>query len=138
MKIRTPALALIATAALLGILLLAACGGQSASQEPGAPAAQPAAAAGNAANGEALFTSAGCVGCHSTGSDQLVGPGLEGVFQGEGPYGNELPNGEPITDESMKEWIKIGGVGTIGQMPGNPTLTDEQLTDLVAYLKTLE
>jgi mono/diheme cytochrome c family protein len=136
--IRTRTLAILALAGLLSVLVLAACGGQSSSPQANAPAEQPAAAAGNAANGEALFTNTGCAGCHSTGSDQIVGPGLAGVFQGKGPYGNELPNGEPITDESMKEWIKIGGVGTIGQMPGNPTLTDEQLADLVAYLKTLE
>jgi mono/diheme cytochrome c family protein len=137
--IRTRTLALLALAGLLSLLVLAACGGQAGSQQATAPAAeQPAAAAGDASRGEALFTNSGCAGCHSTGSDQIVGPGLEGVFQGEGPYGNELPNGKPITDENMMEWIKIGGVGDIGQMPGNPTLTDEQLADLVAYLKTLE
>ncbi len=137
--VRTRTLVLLALAGLLSLLVLAACGGQGASSQATAPAAeQPAATAGDPTRGEALFTNSGCAGCHSTGSDQIVGPGLAGLFQGQGPYGENLPNGKPITDENVMEWIKVGGVGDIGQMPGNPTLTDEQLADLVAYLRTLE
>lgn len=139
MIIRTRTLVSLALAALLSLVALAACGSQ-ASTTPAAPAAeQPAAAgAGDATNGEALFTSAGCAGCHSVGSDQIVGPGLAGIVNGKGPYGDKLPNGETITDESLIEWIKLGGVGKIGQMPGNNTLSDQDLADIVAYLKTLE
>ncbi len=138
MTIRTHTLALLALAILLSLVALTACGGQGAAAQP-APAAQPAASgAGDPSNGEAIFTSAGCAGCHSIGSDQIVGPGLAGIVNGKGPYGDKLPNGEPITDESLIEWIKIGGVGKIGQMPGNNTLSDQELADIVAYLKTLE
>lgn len=141
MTISTRTLGLLALAVLLSLVALAACGGQAATTQGGAPAAEPpapAAGAGDADRGKELFTSAGCAGCHSVGSDQLVGPGLAGVVAGKGPYGDKLPNGEPITDASLIAWIKIGGVGKIGQMPGNNTLSDQELADLVAYLKTLE
>lgn len=136
MTIRTNTLVALALAVLLSILALAACGGQGAGSEPDDD--EPAVAMGDATRGEALFTSAGCAGCHSTGANQIVGPGLAGVFAAKGPYGDKLPNGEPINEENMAEWIKIGGVGTIGQMPGNNILTDQELADIVAYLKTLE
>lgn len=134
--LRTPALALLALVALLGIVALSACGDRSTT----APAtdAAPAAVTGDATRGEALFASSGCVGCHATSDQKLVGPGLAGVMAGKGPYGDKLPNDKPIDDASVAEWIKIGGVGTIGQMPGNSTLSDQDLADLVAYLKTLE
>ena len=139
MIIRTRALGLLALAALLSLLLLAACGEQAVTPQGAAPVAEQAAATvGDATRGEALFTSAGCTGCHSVGSDQIVGPGLAGVVNGKGPYGDKLPNGESITDANLIEWIKIGGVGKIGQMPGNNTLSDQELADLVAYLKTLK
>lgn len=134
MTLHTRTLAALALIALIGLLGLAACGGAAA---PAAPA-EPAAPTGDAARGEALFTSAGCAGCHSIGADQIVGPGLAGIVNGKGPYGANLPNDKPINDANLIEWLKIGGVGKIGQMPGNNTLTDQELADLVAYLKTLE
>lgn len=134
MTIHTRTLGSLALIALLSLLALAACGGQATPAEPAAPAA----IVGDVARGEALFTSAGCAGCHSIGSDQIVGPGLAGLVNGKGPYGTNLPNGKPINDANLIEWLKIGGVGKIGQMPGNNTLTDQELADIVAYLKTLE
>lgn len=59
-------------------------------------------------------------------------------MDGKGPYGDKLPNGKPINDQNAVEWIKVGGVGKLGQMPGHLDLTPEQLLDLVAYLKTLK
>lgn len=134
MKIPTRTLAALALIALLSLLALAACGGAAA---PAAPA-EPAVPTGDATRGEALFASTGCAGCHSIGADKIVGPGLAGIVNGNGPYGENLPNGKPINDANLIEWLKIGGVGKIGQMPGNNTLTDQELADLVAYLKTLE
>ena len=53
-------------------------------------------------------------------------------------YGDKLPNGKPRSDQNTAEWIKIGGVGKVGQMPGHTDMTQEQLSDLVAFLKTLK
>ncbi len=137
----------VALVLLFGMVTLAACGGQSASQggqqtnatQTGAaqPTAADANAGGDAAAGRQVFATAGCAACHALTDEQLVGPGLKGVMYGEGHYGSKLPNGEEITDESVAKWIKEGGEGEIGQMPAHPNLTDEQLTNLVAFLKTL-
>lgn len=121
-------LALLALALFVAVLALAACGGSQ-------PAAQ---ASGDPVKGEQVFKTNDCVGCHTTTDEKLVGPGLKGVMDGKGSYGDKLPNGKPLNDANMVEWIKVGGVGKIGQMPGHSTLTPEQLADLVAYLKTLK
>lgn len=66
-----------------------------------------------------------CVACHTLTSEAKVGPGLAGIFERE-----SLPNGNPVNDENLKEWILNGG----GAMPGIP-LADEQLEALVVFLK---
>lgn len=118
-------LGILALALLFSLLLIVACGGSTA-------------VAGDAAKGEQIFKTGDCVACHTTTDQKLVGPGLKGVMDGKGPYGDKLPNGKPLNDTNMAEWIKIGGVGKIGQMPGHPDMSAEQLADLVAYLKTLK
>jgi cytochrome c551/c552 len=117
---------------LYGLTALSACGATPAAQAP------TAAPAGDPAKGELVFNTSDCKACHVTTDQKLVGPGLKGVMEGKGQYGDKLPNGKPISDKNATEWIKVGGVGKIGQMPGHPDLTQEQLLDLVAYLKTLK
>ncbi len=116
----------------LAALLVAGC-----AKVGKAPAARPPGvkAAGDIARGSNVFQRAGCSSCHSTGSDTLVCPGLKGVMA----WDTTLPNGKPRTDDNVKAWIRSGGVGrTGGTMPSNPGLTDRDLADLVAYLKTLK
>jgi cytochrome c len=104
-------------------------------------------ASGDIAHGEQVFNQ-GCQNCHTTTTEMKIGPGLAGLFEPGGPelppgvdYGGNLPNGEPITEENVKAWIRTGGQGEIGAMPPNggiSNLTERDLDDLVAYLKTLE
>jgi len=81
------------------VLLLAAafgCGGSEGGQESAEQAASPAMQAAPqaemdmgaptgeidatlAGNGEGLFASKGCVACHTTTEQKLIGPGLHGV-----------------------------------------------------------
>lgn len=107
-------------------LVMAGCGGSA--EKPA-----DSSASGNLQRGKELFSSAGCSGCHSTGTDQIVGPGLAGLSDRE-----KLPNGKVVNDENLKEWIKTGGSGSIGVMPGNPQLSSQDLDDLVTYLKSLK
>lgn len=89
---------------LLGLLALA-CGGERRSQQPGTPAStQPPAAAPATAlpapagpvdealaeQGERVFQSKGCVGCHTIGGGKLTGPDLKGVT-GRRPYNWFVP-----------------------------------------------
>ena len=83
---------------------------------------------GDAANGQALFTTNGCSACHSTGTDTVVGPGLAGVSQrGDDAY----------LTESIKSPNAVVAEGFAPLMPAFPALSDGNVADLVAYLKTL-
>lgn len=129
-----------------GLLLLAtACSSvgsvtPTASRQTGAPAATavatpspPARATGDAARGQQVFQNSDCPSCHLTTNQKLIGPGLAGVTKQPA-----LPNGKPMTDANLAEWIKDGGAGQTGTMPSHPDLNAQQLADLVAYLKTLK
>lgn len=93
--------------------------------------------------GERIFATR-CAACHARGTAMGYGPGLAGLFTSGGPtlpdgidYDGKLPNGAAITDANVAAWIRTGGKGQIGQMPGIP-LSEQEMADLLAYLKTLE
>jgi cytochrome c len=72
-----------------------------------------------------------CGSCHfAYSSDRKVGPGLKFLFAKE----KLESNGKAVTDGNVRETIDKGGKG----MPGfKGALSDEDKTDLMAYLKTL-
>ncbi|NLF66759.1 MAG: cytochrome c [Chloroflexi bacterium] len=94
-------------------------------------------AAGDAAHGEELYNQV-CIACHGEG-----GQGIEGL-------GKPFTTSEFIADQSDQElldFIKTGRpVGhpdnTTGvDMPpkgGNPALTDEDILDIIAYIRTVQ
>ena len=128
----------------LGIVLvmaLAACGGGKEEAKPTAEAtsepvaeAQPA---GDAAKGEELFVPT-CGACH--------GPEGKGVVN----LGKDMTTSEFIagkTDEELLAFVKVGRppgdpLNTTGVlMPpkgGNPALSDEDLTDIIAFVRSLQ
>jgi mono/diheme cytochrome c family protein len=99
-----------------------------------------------------------CASCHNlTDKDSAIpAPGLGGLFSPEGTaaFGNVLPNTKPVTPANWAEWVKMGssafkngpqapvaaGHGPYNPdgMPPFPTLTDEQLGFLLAYLSTFD
>ena len=84
---------------------------------------------GDPVAGRELFQR-GCAVCHYANATQKkVGPGLYGLYRF-----TALPNGAPVTDQNVENWIRNGG----GLMPPfKNALTPEQMQDLIAYLKTL-
>jgi cytochrome c len=83
-----------------------------------------------------------CSVCHTLTTRPAIGPGLAGLFDPGGPalpkgvdYGGKLPNGRLITEGAVAAWIDAGGRGQIGLMPPQ-NLTDQQIADVIAYLKT--
>jgi disulfide bond formation protein DsbB len=93
--------------------------------------------AGDPAAGEELYNS-NCIACHGEG-----GTGIEGL--GKPFTTSEFVHGQ--SDEDLLAFIKQGRPisdpeNTTGvDMPpkgGNPALTDEQILDIIAYLRTLE
>jgi cytochrome c oxidase cbb3-type subunit 3 len=97
--------------------------------------------------GEAIFAAKGCVGCHGVADKKLVGPGLGGLFQpcGTKAFGTKLPNGKPIDEANVLEWIRKGTDGfpstsepldgqQYGKMPAI-AITDDEYKTLLNFLK---
>ena len=92
-----------------------------------APLAWPA--EGDAAKGKEIFDSQ-CSLCHFPDKEEKkMGPGLKGLFKKE-----KLHNGAKPTDESVTKIIKKGGNG---MPPYEAMLSAEEISHLLAYLKTL-
>ncbi|MDX1413897.1 MAG: cytochrome c [Candidatus Promineifilaceae bacterium] len=133
---------LVFTMLMLLVLALAACGGggDSASSEGNAPSSAEEEAApvsmGDPEAGKEQYDQL-CIACHGPS-----GEGIEGL-------------GKPFTtsdflreksDDELVEFVKVGRpsgdpLNTTGvDMPpkgGNPALTDEQILDIIAYVRTL-
>jgi cytochrome c2 len=87
-----------------------------------------AAAGPDIANGESKFSSLGCNGCQSTGTNKQVGPGLAGI----GSRGDDYIR-TSIIDPSA---VIVGDYSDL--MPKSfASLKESDLVDLIAYLKTL-
>ncbi len=103
-------------------------------------AAPPAAAAlgGPAQSGEELFQSKGCVACHSTDGSPRVGPSLKGVYGHETDLadGSEVVADDAYLEESIRHPNAKLDKGYQPIMPEVP-LTDTEVEDLVAYIKSL-
>jgi cytochrome c len=86
------------------------------------------AAAPDTANGKAVFQQ--CAICHNAESDaKKMGPSLKGLFKRE-----KLANGKKPTEANIRARIDEGGNG----MPQyKDMLSDQEKTNLIAYLKTL-
>ena len=83
---------------------------------------------GDAAKGKEVFEQ--CSVCHNADSaEKKMGPGLKGLFKSA-----KMVNGKAPTEANVKAKIDEGGNG----MPAyKDMLTDEEKTNLIAYLKTL-
>lgn len=125
------------------MLLLAACGGNGGTADTGganAPAAEQEAAAvsaGDPAAGERLYMQS-CSACH--------GPDAQGVPSlGRSMVGTEFFTNN--SDQEILEFVKQGRPAThpdneagVDMPPkgGNPALTDAQILDIIAYLRSLD
>jgi len=89
---------------------------------------EPASSGPDIGNGESKFTGLGCSGCHTTGTDKLIGPGLAGISSKGDDYIRES-----ITDPGSE---LVDGYSNL--MPTSfGDLPASDLDDLVAYLNTL-
>ena len=80
--------------------------------------------------GVGLFNGQGCADCHYADRvDRKIGPGLKGLFESDA-----LPVSKwKANEENVRKQIKT----PFRAMPAYPDLTEDQLGDLVAFLKTL-
>ncbi len=89
-------------------------------------------------HGQTIVTTGPCAACHNITAETKIGPGMLGIMQKD-----KLPNGKPLNDDTLREWIKKGSTTykTEGQpfMPPYETqVTDNDISDIIAYLKTLK
>jgi len=107
----------------LALLLVCAClslGLGACASKKGTPSAE---------GGQQIFEKQ-CASCHTTTRKTIVGPGLEGLLRRD--FHAYLPNGMSPNDVGVRTWILKGG----GDHPVFPKLSDQELDDLIEYLKT--
>ena len=142
MTIRYRSIIFLAVIAL--VALTVACGGggdpatatsppATATDTPVPATAVPSGLTGDAARGAELFVSETCSGCHSTGANQIVGPGMAGVSGRAAALG-----GDAYLEQSIRDRNAVIAPGFSPIMSDFSHLDDQTVADLVAYLKTLQ
>jgi cytochrome c2 len=104
--------------------------GEAVSPPPASPALnRTLGVEGNVELGSSLFVRL-CVSCHYTErAESKMGPGLKGLFKMP-----SLPHsGKPVTEANIREQL----VRPALSMPSFGGLSDREVADLMAYLKTL-
>lgn len=142
MKISRRSIMLFASLAVSAVAV--ACGGggddpatatprPAATQTPVPATATASNLTGDATRGQELFVTETCSGCHSTGTNPIVGPGLGGISGRAAALG-----GDAYLDESIRDRNAVIAPGfSAGVMTDFSHLDDQKIADLVAYLNTL-
>jgi cytochrome c oxidase subunit 2 len=99
-----------------------------------------AAAATPEGRGQALVVASGCVACHSTNGSEGIGPTWLGLFGREARLtdGSVVTADEAYIHESIKAPQAKIVAGFENQLMPNYGFTDEQINDIVAFIKTLK
>jgi disulfide bond formation protein DsbB len=124
---------------LVAVVLVGCGGGSDVGAAVATKAAPPAAtlAPGEATRGKQLYTQ-GCIGCHGPDARGLPGLGKDmttSAFvmgQSDAQLVAFIKQGRPANDPANTTRVEMPPRG------GIPTLTDAQLADIVAYLRTLQ
>ena len=100
---------------------------------------RPAAAVGSsdAAEGAELFQSRGCTGCHTVEgvSDAKIGPNLTHLHS-RATFAGSLFD---LTDQNLRKWLRDPQKEKPGNLMKLPVpLKEEEITKLIAYLRTLK
>ena len=140
---------------VVATIVLAACGGgapqtaKPAQKGAGEPAAQAGGSGGavqggtvqgDADAGRALFSTRGCIACHVApgvpGATGTIGPSLAGI--GDPARKPTLADGGANTPERIKTWIQDPQRLKPGTLMPNLGLSDQEASDLTAFLLTLK
>jgi mono/diheme cytochrome c family protein len=114
----------------LGIALLGMAVAVVAQDPPAKPAPKKAASKGSPTKGKEVFDQK-CGICHFADSDaKKIGPGLKGISK----RGTFTVNNNKVTDDTLKTWIENGDSL---MPPFKDVLEEQQIKDVIAYVKTL-
>ncbi len=91
--------------------------------------------AGDPATGEILFTINTCSTCHTTTDAQVVGPGLGGIYERAG--GRTALDADAYIEQSVREPGAFLVDGFLAVMPSFDYFSDDDIKNMIAYLKTL-
>ena len=111
-------------------------------ERPGSePEAAPTqeASAGDATVGQELFNSnsiSACTACHSTGDNKIVGPGLLGIYERAGS--RTSLDADAYIEQSLREPAAFLADDLPAIMPSFDQFSDDDVKNLIAYLKTLK
>ena len=126
------------------LLALAGCGGEeaepTATPAPDKPTAAPAAAVvGDAVAGETVYMGT-CIACHGPDAKGVQGLG-KSLYPADSEFVAQKSDDELVAfilaGRTPDDPLNTTGVG----MPakgGNPAITEQQLHDVVAYIRTLK
>lgn len=117
--------------AVLAIAVLATAAAVVAQDPPAKKtSSKPGGSAAAVGRGKDVFTKK-CAVCHYDSSDaKKIGPGLKGISK----RGTFSVNNNKVTDESLKTWIENGDSL---MPPFKDVIDDNQIKDVIAYVKTL-
>ncbi len=125
------------TALLFSLLALAACGGTpEPTAEPTPEPTEEPTPAGDAAHGTELFAGT-CASCHGMDATGIAGLGKNLITsewlrqQSDAELLTFLQTGRPASHELNTTGIDMPPRG------GNPALTDQDLMDIIAYLRSI-
>lgn len=89
--------------------------------------------------GQRLTVQYGCIGCHSLDGSKLVGPTWQGLFGSERQFADgtsAIADEAYIAQSILEPNAKVVAGFQPGLMPAY-TFTDEEIANIIAYLKTL-
>lgn len=91
---------------------------------------------GDAGDGEALYNTLGCSACHMLSDEVLIGPGFRGIYARVAGR-TELSADEYIVESLTKPSAFIVD-GFTNAMQSYDYLSDQELADLIEFLKTIQ
>ena len=106
----------------------------SSEKDPEPAEEAPVAVAGDAKAGQNLFINCGV--CHSIGDDKVIGPGLAGLYARAGS--RTSLDADAYIEQSIREPSTFVVDGFDDLMPSFDYFSDEDVRNVIAYLKTLE
>lgn len=92
--------------------------------------------------GAKLFATKGCTSCHTTGSSDLIGPGLGGLWEAKRSFeggGSGVADAAYIRESILEPQAKIVSGFTSAKMNSfSGQITEEEIDDIIEFIKTLK